>query len=131
MARNPDTGPTWMVDQAKHAGVDLEVAHRSVGTKMHFADEDAYNIGLALLRNSTYDPGFESIRGRTLPADDDLVRRLVQHPPLSKDGPLPRWSHVGHAFSVGSTTATLLCRRFGLDPDEQLGEWPEPDEEQD
>jgi hypothetical protein len=29
-----------------------------------------------------------------------------------------RWVHVMHTFAVGSTVAKLLCKEFGLDPDE-------------
>jgi hypothetical protein len=32
---------------------------------------------------------------------------------------MPRWAHVVNAFAVGSTSAQELCRRFGLDPDEE------------
>lgn len=39
--------------------------------------------------------------------------------------PKVRFAHVSEALAVGSTSATALCRMFGLDPDEQLGEWPE------
>jgi hypothetical protein len=65
------------------------------------------------------------IAGIVMPEDAHLLERVVKYPPLSKDGPLPRWSHVSAAFSVGSTSGAALCRRFGLDPDELLGEWEE------
>ena len=32
----------------------------------------------------------------------------------------PRWVAVMDAFALGSTYAHQLCRRFGLDPDEQV-----------
>ena len=32
-----------------------------------------------------------------------------------------RWSSVGALFGLGSTSATALCRRFDVDPDEQVG----------
>ena len=70
----------------------------------------------------------DRIAGWTLPADHVLIHRLVQSPPTGR-GRLPRWSHVAWAFSVGSTTGAALCRRFGVDPDEMLGEWQEPKED--
>lgn len=58
--------------------------------------------------------------------DAELVERAVR-----QAGAIgfedPRWVHVKRVFAVGSTTATLLCRRFGLDPDEFIGC---PDEEE-
>ena len=32
----------------------------------------------------------------------------------------PRWTAVSDVFALGSTYATQLCRRYGLDPDEEL-----------
>ncbi len=57
----------------------------------------------------------------TGPSDADLVGRLCAHPP-GGSLPSPRWSLVGNAFSVGSGTARRLCERFGLNPDEMLGD---------
>lgn len=33
-----------------------------------------------------------------------------------------RWSHVVEATGLGSTSAAQLCRRFGFDPDEEIGD---------
>jgi hypothetical protein len=40
-------------------------------------------------------------------------------------GKAPRWSHVGSIFSCGSGRPAELCRRFEVDPDEEVGltEW--------
>jgi len=49
--------------------------------------------------------------------DDELLRRAVmnvQYPHLT------RWRNVMKTFGLGSTYAAQLCRRFGLDPDEEL-----------
>ena len=52
--------------------------------------------------------------------DTDLVQRAVRNAmPIRSPFPLPRWSYVGGVFGLGSTSAHELCRRFGLDPDEQ------------
>lgn len=52
--------------------------------------------------------------------DEDLVRRAVRYPPTNT-GAMPRWSHVGAIFGIGSTSAAELCVRFGFDPDEVIG----------
>lgn len=38
----------------------------------------------------------------------------------------PRWLLVSRLFALGSTSASELCRRFGLDPDEPIKQgWSE------
>jgi hypothetical protein len=53
----------------------------------------------------------------------DLVERAVRN----ARQPGPRWCAVKATFALGSTRATELCRRFGLDPDE---EFPHPEDEE-
>jgi hypothetical protein len=50
--------------------------------------------------------------------DDELLRRVVRSV-VRKRRPksLVAWAPVSEAFSLGSTYAAQLCRRFGLDPD--------------
>jgi len=48
-------------------------------------------------------------------SDTDLVRHLIENPPL--DSGRPRWSIIGGLFGLGSTSASRLCERFGCDPD--------------
>lgn len=57
--------------------------------------------------------------------DTFLVERLVRYPPTNRRA--PRWSHVAAAFSIGSGRSTRLCRRFGADPHEMIGEDPDHD----
>ena len=47
------------------------------------------------------------------------VRRAVQNsrPPRGKEA---RWVSVGRTFGCGSGYAHEFCRRFGLDPDEEV-----------
>jgi hypothetical protein len=52
--------------------------------------------------------------------DAALVRRAVAN--LNGSRPRSRWSRVASAFGLGSTYATRLCRRLGLDPDEVIGD---------
>lgn len=59
--------------------------------------------------------------------DEELVRRAVRV--AGWRGPLrPRWAAVRDSFGCGSTVASALCSRFGLNPDEEVGA---PTEEQD
>jgi hypothetical protein len=56
-------------------------------------------------------------------ADNELLRRAVNGArarQYRKGCKHPRWVAVMDAFSLGSTYAVQLCRRFGLDPDEQV-----------
>jgi hypothetical protein len=55
--------------------------------------------------------------------DADLVRRAVTY--AGQDRPVPgspRWAVVRDLFQIGGGYAIRLCQRFGLDPDESLGE---------
>jgi hypothetical protein len=52
--------------------------------------------------------------------DDKLLERAVKGARPRK-GRVPRWAAVGDAFALGSTYSIQLCRRFGLDPDQQIG----------
>jgi alcohol dehydrogenase class IV len=55
--------------------------------------------------------------------DEELLRRAVRN---ARDRGArigrkhARWIAVMDAFALGSTYAHQLCRRFGLDPDEQV-----------
>lgn len=54
------------------------------------------------------------------PSDADLLERAVRGA-RSGRAKNPRWHHVANAMGVGSTVATSLCRRYGLNPDEKVG----------
>ena len=57
-------------------------------------------------------------------SDTELLRWAVKNAGCFAHDVLPRWSHVANLLGLGSTSATALCRRFSLDPDEELGtEW--------
>lgn len=50
-------------------------------------------------------------------ADAGLVERAVRN---AHEVGRPRWATVRQTFAIGSTRASALCRRFGLDPDDVL-----------
>ena len=53
--------------------------------------------------------------------DCDLVERAVRNAKNNNPCPtMPRWHCVMRVFGCGSTVAVGLCRRYGLDPDEEL-----------
>jgi hypothetical protein len=52
--------------------------------------------------------------------DADLVERAVRAAYVGRESQ-ERWVHVRDTFSLGSTYAAQLCRRFGLDPEEEVG----------
>lgn len=53
--------------------------------------------------------------------DDELLRRAVsQARPIYKGGRQPKWAAVMDVFMLGSTYAHQLCRRFNIDPDQQV-----------
>lgn len=55
-----------------------------------------------------------------IPAED-LVQRAVRNAThRQRPANHPRWVYVRDTFAVGSTVAKDLCRRFGLDPDEDI-----------
>lgn len=58
-------------------------------------------------------PDVELLRRAVLSARPYGRRRLSQQ---------PKWVAVMDCFALGSTYATQLCRRFGIDPDEKVGQ---------
>jgi len=52
--------------------------------------------------------------------DEKLLERAVRNARPRK-GRVPRWAAVSDAFSLGSAFSIQLCRRFGVDPDQQIG----------
>ena len=52
--------------------------------------------------------------------DEDLLRRAVTCARPHRNLEAPRWVAVRDVFGLGSTKATELCRRFGLDPDAKV-----------
>jgi hypothetical protein len=53
-------------------------------------------------------------------SDADLVERAVRNARPRGTGKFVRWSAVGEAFGLGSTSSMALCKRFGLNPDDQI-----------
>lgn len=56
-------------------------------------------------------------------ADEELLRRAVgacRGRQYRRGANHPRWAAVADNFLLGSTYASQLCRRFGLDPNEQV-----------
>lgn len=52
--------------------------------------------------------------------DDDLLRRAVRGAKNMHRGRIVRWAVISELFGLGSTYSMELCRRFGVDPDEQM-----------
>lgn len=52
--------------------------------------------------------------------DEKLIERAVRNARPRK-GRVPRWSAIAEAFSLGSTYSIQLCRRFNIDPDQEIG----------
>lgn len=50
---------------------------------------------------------------------EKLLERAVRNAMPSIVGSAPRWVAVSDAFALGSTYSMALCRRYGLDPDEE------------
>jgi len=73
-------------------------------------------------------PGVDVPAASTLPtiadiADSELLRRAVHNARdrFSRRGQKhPRWTAVQNVFALGSTFSHQLCRRFDLDPDEEV-----------
>lgn len=53
--------------------------------------------------------------------DEEYVRRAMMNVGHGRTR-WPRWGAVMQAFGCGSTNAYELCARFGLDPDEMIGD---------
>lgn len=57
-------------------------------------------------------------------SDAQLVERAVRNATITtkqvRGAKRPRWAAVMDAFGLGSTYAAQLCRRFGLDPNEEI-----------
>lgn len=53
-------------------------------------------------------------------SDERLLERAVKGARPRK-GRVPRWAAVSDLFALGSTYSIQLCRRFEIDPDQQIG----------
>lgn len=62
---------------------------------------------------------------------EEMVRRAVAYARPRSYGKSARWVAVRDTLHYGSTTSTLLCKHFGLNPHEEIDGWPqkEGDEE--
>lgn len=97
----------WMSAVAKQLGL-----HRSTLTKL-LRGERQVTRGMLQRAGMTW--------GHRLAPATDLVERAVRSAGLGRPK-APRWTHVVAMLAVGSTSAHDLCRHFGVDPDEELGE---------
>lgn len=52
--------------------------------------------------------------------DSELVRRAVLAARHPRRGLQPRWVAVMHVFQLGSTYAAQLCRRYDINPEEEV-----------
>ena len=52
--------------------------------------------------------------------DAKLLERAVRNSRPRKPGKSPRWHAVSVVFALGSTFAMELCRKYGVDPHEQI-----------
>lgn len=52
--------------------------------------------------------------------DAELLERAIRYAVSRENFPMPRWTAVMDTFLIGSTEALALCRRFHLDPDEDI-----------
>lgn len=50
----------------------------------------------------------------------DMFERALRNAKPRDCGEAPRWVAVMDTFALGSTYAHMLCRNFGLDPDEMV-----------
>jgi hypothetical protein len=53
-------------------------------------------------------------------SDVELLRRAITHSRLSGFAIVEKWRAVSVLFSVGSAVAQQLCKRFGVDPNQQV-----------
>ena len=61
----------------------------------------------------------ENICGVARPSDRELLRRAISNArPERGESKAVRWGDVMRVFGVGSTTAHILCREAGIDPEE-------------
>lgn len=52
--------------------------------------------------------------------DAELLGRVVRSKGRGRKG--PRWARVSYLFNLGSTYSAQLCRRYGVDPEEKIGQ---------
>ena len=61
--------------------------------------------------------------------DDELLRRAVRHAVRQRRTSREfAWAAVSRTFALGSTYATQLCWRFGINPDDGSDVRPRPPE---
>ncbi len=53
--------------------------------------------------------------------DKELIKRLLKGIANGPQGRQARWSHVGFVLSTGSTSATNICKKYDINPHEEIG----------
>jgi len=53
-------------------------------------------------------------------SDTALVERAVRNARPRGCGKFARWSAIGETFALGSTSSIALCKRFGLNSEDQI-----------
>lgn len=54
-------------------------------------------------------------------SDEELLGRAVRNARDKRSrGRVARWAIISDLFALGSTYSSQLCRRFGVDPDEEV-----------
>jgi len=51
--------------------------------------------------------------------DTELLKTAIEH--FDSQRRAPRWWHVASLLGLGSTSSYAICRRMGLDPNEEIG----------
>ena len=64
-----------------------------------------------------------------LPSNEDLVLRALRNARPKDRGSCVRWAAVSDTFGLGCTYSIHLCRKFDLDPEEQVCLWMDDDPE--
>lgn len=54
--------------------------------------------------------------------DETLLEFAVKYAGKDSVFHYPKWNHVANMCGLGQTSATLLCKRFGVDPDEKVSQ---------
>ncbi len=61
-------------------------------------------------------------------SNTDYLCFVIEHAGSRSNRVQPRWSCVGELLGLGSTSSRNMCRRFGFDPDEAMGSFPNCEE---
>lgn len=121
--REREFAETALAATGRGVASDAEVAAEKQQRVMVGISNEPGEIGCAISMHSNPDGSVtvDSMTKASSREDDRILWGIVANAGRLSDRRKVRWGHVSDATAMGSQSSIALCRRFGFDPDEEVG----------